>query len=215
MIRERSLSLNGEEWINSITHGIAMLLSITGGVLMVWSSLASGEVWRLVSAFIYGGSLVFLYAASTFYHMAWSEGWKKWLRILDHVGVFVLIAGTNTPFALVTLRGASGWLLFCTIWGVALIGIYYKLCSARRYHWSSTLFYVLMGWIAVFFLKPMAAALPAEALLWLAAGGLFYTVGVVFFAWDKLPFNHSVWHLFVIAGSACHFVVVARYVLPL
>ncbi len=208
-----TLRRDREDWANVLTHGLGLIFSIGAGLALVWMTVAAGDARQLASACIYVGSLVFLYAASTFYHFSVSKAWKSILRLLDHVGVFILIAGTYTPFALVTLRGGTGWTLFAATWGMALLGIVYKLLSSRKYRWFSTVYYLFMGWFAVLFLKPIAASLPFEALAWIAAGGIFYSVGVIFFAWEKMPFNHSVWHLFVLAGSTCHFVTVARYVL--
>jgi len=208
-----ALRRDREDWANVLTHGLGLIFSLGAGLGLVWMTVSAGDGIQLASACIYVGSLVFLYAASTFYHFSVSKVWKSVLRLLDHVGVYVLIAGTYTPFALVTLRGGTGWTLFAAVWGMALIGTVYKLLSSHKYRWFSTVYYLFMGWFAVFFLKPMAAALPFEALVWIAAGGIFYSAGVVFFAWEKMPFNHSVWHLFVLAGSTCHFVAVARYVL--
>jgi len=208
------LHLDREEIANSLTHGVGALLSLTGLVMLVALAVHYGDALHILSAALFGGSLVFLYTASTLYHGIRIPRIKQFFRLLDHVGIYLLIAGSYTPFTLVTLRGGLGWTLFALVWAMALSGIAYKIFSRRRYPWFSTVYYLLMGWLAVFFLKPLAASLPASGLHLLVAGGLSYTVGVIFYAWERLPYHHAVWHLFVLAGSAFHFLSVALYVLP-
>jgi hemolysin III len=164
---------------------------------------------------IYGATLVLLYAASTSYHVARSPRLKRALRIFDHVSIFLLIAGTYTPFGLIFLREAwTGWTLLVLLWSIALAGLVFKMLSAYRFHPAAGALYLAMGWICVFFIQPMWAAIPLGAMALLIAGGLAYTVGMVFFGWHDLPYNHTVWHLFVLAGSVLHYCAVALYTLP-
>ncbi len=203
-----------EEIANSLTHGVGLLLcAIMVPVLIVLSAL-KGDARLILGSSLYGGSLLFLYGASTGYHLTRSPSRKHMLRMMDHIGIYLLIAGSYSPFTLVSLKGQGGDLLFALIWGMALLGVGYKLLSIRRFRWFSTVYYLLMGWLAVLFIRPFLDTMPLNALLWIAGGGVFYTGGVVFYVWDRLPYHHAVWHLFVLAGSACHFVAVYGYVLP-
>ena len=203
-----------EELANTITHGIGVGLSIAGLVLLVVRAAMHGDAWQVVSFAIYGSSLILLYLASTLYHGFKSDGIKRILRLLDHSAIYLLIAGTYTPFVLVTLRGPWGWTLFGIIWGLAILGVTFKLVFGHKYEILSTIFYVAMGWVVIIAIKPLIAALPAGGLAWLVAGGLAYTGGVIFYAWEKLPFNHAIWHGFVLAGSLFHFFTVWWYVAP-
>lgn len=203
-----------EELANTITHGIGVGLSIAGLVLLVVRAAMHGDAWQVVSFAIYGSSLIMLYLASTLYHGFRSEGLKRVFRLLDHSAIYLLIAGTYTPFVLVTLRGPWGWTLFGIIWGLAILGVTFKLIFGHKYEILSTIFYVAMGWVVIIAIKPLIAALPAGGLAWLVAGGLAYTGGVIFYAWEKLPFNHAIWHGFVLAGSLFHFFTVWWYVCP-
>ncbi|MCF6169980.1 MAG: hemolysin III family protein [Bacteroidales bacterium] len=203
-----------EEKFNVLSHGIGLLLSVVALVVLVVSASLKGTVWHVVSFSIYGSSLVILYFASTAFH--WSENQKirNRLNIFDHASIFLLIAGTYTPFLLVTLHGAWGWSIFGVVWGVAATGIVLKFFFAGRFNFLSTIIYMIMGWIIVIAIKPLMAALPFPGLMWLLAGGLSYSVGAVFFLLDKMPCNHAIFHVFVLVGSACHFVAVFWYVLP-
>jgi hemolysin III len=203
-----------EEIINSVTHGAGILLSIAALVLMVVFASLSGSAVHVVSCAIFGVTLILLYTASTLYHGIPYPRVKRILKIFDHCCIYLLIAGTYTPFLLVTLRGALGWTLFGIIWFLALLGVLFKLFFIHRFKIVSTIAYVLMGWIIILAIKPLMAALPAGGLIFLVAGGLAYSLGVIFYAWKKLPFNHAIWHLFVLAGSICHFFAVLFYVLP-
>ncbi|MBP7765292.1 MAG: hemolysin III family protein [Syntrophaceae bacterium] len=203
-----------EEIINSVTHGAGILLSIAALVLMVVFASLSGSAVHVVSCAIFGVTLILLYTASTLYHGIPYPRVKRILKIFDHCCIYLLIAGTYTPFLLVTLRGALGWTLFGVIWFLALLGVLFKLFFIHRFKIVSTIAYVLMGWIIILAIKPLMAALPAGGLIFLVAGGLAYSLGVIFYAWKKLPFNHAIWHLFVLAGSICHFFAVLFYVLP-
>jgi hemolysin III len=203
-----------EEVVNSITHGIGLVLSAAGlAVLVVLASLF-GDAWHVVSCAIYGGTLVFLYGASTLYHSARTPRMKRTLRIVDHIAILLLIAGTYTPFTLGLMRDGWGWTLLAIVWGLAIVGLLFKLFSKHRFHWSATSIYLLMGWISVFFMEPMGAAIPFGGLMLLAAGGIAYTAGVVFYGWRSLRYSHAIWHVFVLAGSLLHYLAVALYVLP-
>ncbi len=203
-----------EEVANSITHGIGAILSIVGLVLLIAYSSTRGDIWHIVSCTIYGVTLVLLYTASTLYHSIPLPGIKGLLRAFDHAAIYLLIAGTYTPFMLVNLRGPWGWSLFGTIWGIAILGIILKITTFGRLPAVSLGFYLTMGWIIVIAIKPLLAVLDKGGMELLVLGGLAYTAGVVFYVWEKLPYSHAVWHLFVLAGSACHFFSILFYVIP-
>ncbi len=203
-----------EELANTITHGLGAALSVAGLCVLVSLAAIKGDVWRVVSFSIYGSSLVLLYSASTFYHASRSERARRLLRIFDHVSIYLLIAGTYTPFTLVSMRGGWGWSIFGIMWGMAAVGIVLKVYFTGRFRVVSTIVYVAMGWFVLVALKPTIESVPAHGIAWLAAGGCAYTFGVVFYLWKKLPYSHSVWHMFVLAGSVLHFFAVLFYVLP-
>lgn len=204
----------GEELANRLTHAPGALLSLVGLAVLVQRTALGGDPWRLVSCTLYGSTLVLFYTVSTIYHTV-RQPWLKYLfRILDHAGIFLLIAGTYTPFTLVSLRGGWGWSLFATIWGLAAAGAVLKSVMTGRLRILGPLLYLAMGWLVVVAYEPLAAAVPPGGIGWLFAGGLFYSSGLVFFAWTRLPYNHAVWHLFVLAGSVCHYVAVLGYVVP-
>ena len=203
-----------EEKINIISHAIGFSLSIVALVLLVTHATLHGDVWHIVSFSIFGSSLIILYAASTFYHSAKKSELRNRLNIIDHASIYVLIAGTYTPFTLVTLNGAIGWVIFGTSWGLALTGIILKLFFTGKYNLMSTIMYVLMGWIIVFAIKPLINNLPLEGFLWLFAGGISYTIGAIIYGIKKIKFNHAIFHMFVLMGSFCHFMSVYFYVLP-
>ena len=203
-----------EEKINIISHAIGFILSIVALVLLVTHANLQGNVWHIVSFSIFGASLIILYAASTFYHSAKKSELRNRLKIIDHASIYVLIAGTYTPFTLVTLNGTIGWVIFGTSWGLALTGIILKLFFTGKYNLISTIMYVLMGWVIVFAIKPLINNLPLEGLLWLFAGGISYTIGAILYSIKKIKFNHAIFHMFVLIGSFCHFMSVFFYVLP-
>ena len=203
-----------EEKINIISHAIGFILSIVAFVLLVSHANLHGDVWHIVSFSIFGASLIILYAASTFYHSAKKSELRNRLKILDHASIYVLIAGTYTPFALITLKGTTGWVIFGISWGLALTGIILKLFFTGKYNLMSTIMYVLMGWVIVFAIKPLINNLPLEGLLWLVAGGISYTIGAILYGIKKIKFNHAIFHMFVLMGSFCHFMSVYFYVLP-
>ncbi len=203
-----------DELASSIIHGVGAVLSIAALSVLVSLSAMQGDVWRIVSFGIYGATLVLLYLISTLYHSLRSQRARRVLQILDHSFIYVLIAGTYTPFCLVTMNGWVGWTLFGTIWGLAVVGLTLKATMFGRFQFFSQAMYVAMGWLVVVAIYPLWRALPPAGLAWLVAGGVFYTSGLIFFSWRSLPFHHTIWHLFVIAGSACHFFAMFFYVLP-
>ena len=203
-----------EEKINIISHSIGFILSIVALVILVTYAILDGDVWHIVSFSIFGSSLIVLYAASTLYHSAKKPELRNRLNIIDHASIYVLIAGTYTPFTLVTLKGTIGWVIFGASWGLALTGIILKLFFTGKYDLISTIMYVLMGWIIVFAIKPLINNLPLEGLLWLFAGGISYTMGAILYSIGKIKFNHAIFHMLVLTGSFCHFMSVFFYVLP-
>ena len=203
-----------EERINIISHAIGLVLSIIALVLLVRHANLHGTIWHVVSFAIFGASLISLYAASTFYHSARKPALRRRLRIIDHATIYILIAGTYTPFALITLSGTTGWILFACSWGMALTGIILKLFHTGKYNLLSTLMYVFMGWIIVFAIKPLINNLSSDGLFWLVAGGMAYTTGAILYSIKKIKFNHAIFHLFVLIGSFSHFISVYFHILP-
>ncbi len=201
----------GEEIANSITHGIGAALSVAALVLLIVYATQHRDAWRIVSFSIYGTSLFALYLASTLYHAFTHEKVKNFFRLLDHSCIFLLIAGTYTPPTLIVMRGSWGWTLFTIIWAMAVAGLLFKSFNMERYQFISVVIYIIMGWLAIIAIKPMLATLPAGMFTWVLAGGLFYTFGIVFYAWEKLPYNHAIWHLFVLGGSITHFFGILFY----
>lgn len=201
-----------EEKINVISHFVGLLLSIAALALLVVKASLMGNVWHIVSFSVYGLSLIVLYLASTLYHNAKNPIKRAKLNIFDHAAIYVLIAGSYTPFTLVTLNGTVGWVLFGLTWGAALAGVVFKIFFIGKFDKLSTVMYVLMGWMVVFAMKPLYENLSPQGLLWLIMGGVFYTVGAVFYAQNKLKFNHAIFHIFVLLGSASHFVSIFFFV---
>jgi hemolysin III len=200
------------EKFNSITHLVGSVLAVVGSVVLIVLASLQGDPWKIVSFSVYGAMLIALYIFSTLYHSMRGRA-KDVLRKFDHCSIYLLIAGSYTPFALVTLRGPWGWSLFGVIWGLALLGILQEIWLAKGARVLSLVIYVLMGWLALVALTPLWQALTPAGFAWLAAGGAFYTLGIVFYATDhKLRHGHGLWHLFVLAGSACHFFTVLFYV---
>ena len=201
-----------EEVANSLTHGLGLLLASAGLAVLVVTSSRSGAARTVVGCVVFGAALVALYATSTLYHAAQGPRAKRVLRALDHSAIFLLIAGTYTPFTLVSLRGPWGWSLFGVVWGLAVAGITLRLALRRRPTALFVALYLAMGWSAVVAAKPLLAAVPPGAIVLLAVGGLAYSGGVAFYLWRRLPYHHAVWHAFVLAGSAFHYAAVLRYV---
>jgi len=200
------------ERFNSITHLVGAVLAMAGGILLIVLGARAGDPWKIVSFSIYGAMLLCLYLASTLYHSLKGRAKRIWCKF-DHCAIYLLIAGSYTPFALVSLRGAWGWSLFGGVWGLAILGIVQEIWLAKGLRIFSLILYVLMGWLAIIAVFPLIHALTWDGFLWLAAGGVVYTVGIAFYATDeKWRYGHGVWHLFVLGGSACHYVAVLRYV---
>ncbi len=203
-----------EEVINAVTHGIGALLSIAALVTLLLLTAGNGDIWHVAGFIIYGASLFTLYMASFLYHVASGEKLKNIFRMFDHCSIFLLIAGTYTPILLIAMRGPWGWTLFAMIWGMAAAGLFYEIVFGGRRKWISLALYIAMGWLAVIAVKPMLSMLPTGLLLWILFGGLLYTGGIVFYVWKRLPFNHAIWHLFVLGGSVLHFTGIVRYLTP-
>jgi hemolysin III len=203
----------GEEIAAAVTHGIGVAGSIAALVLLVIFATRSGDPYRIVAAVAFGASLIFLYLASTLYHSLTPPKAKRIFKILDHAGIYLLIAGSYTPFTLVTLRGPWGWGIFATVWTLAVVGIVTEAFWVDRPKWLSALVFIGMGWIVVVAARPLIGALPEPGLWLLLSGGLAYTLGTVFYVLKRVPYMHAVWHLFVIAGSACHVTAVLLYVM--
>ncbi len=203
-----------EEKLNVISHGFGFVMSILGLFLLIYKAMGKGDLLHLISYIVFGTSLIMLYAASTFYHSAKKPLLRYRLNILDHASIYILIAGTYTPFALVILNGVVGWTIFAVVWTMALTGVILKLFYTGKYNLLSTAMYVIMGWIIVFALKPLINNLDLPGLIWLFAGGISYTLGAVFFIIDRIKLNHAIFHVFVLLGSFCHFISIYFYVLP-
>jgi len=210
---ESSRYTSNEEIANGATHGVGLAASVAAVAILVTFTALGGDGWRIVSSAVYGTTLVTLYAASTLYHGARRLGAKQRLRVFDHCAIYLLIAGTYTPFTLVPLRGGWGWTLFGLVWGLAVAGIVFKVFFTGRLNALSTVVYVLMGWVCVVAIGPMLELVPRAALLWLLAGGVVYTAGTLFYHNHRVPYSHALWHVFVVFGSACHFLAISRYVL--
>ena len=203
-----------EEYLHAATHGVGVILSILGLSWMLTMSISVGDPWRIVASSIYGASLILLFLASTVYHGMHASRHRDTFKMLDHCAIYLLIAGTYTPFLLVAMRGTAGWWLLGTVWVLATAGIIKKLVLKHRFPKLALASYLGFGWLAVLVAPQMAAAIGTNGLAWLVAGGLCYTVGAVFYAAEKLPFNHTVWHVFVLGGGICHFLGIVWYVLP-
>jgi hemolysin III len=203
----------GEEIANAVIHGIGALLSIAALVLLIVFSAINKEPWSIFSSIIYGSSLIILYLSSTLYHSFQNKKVKDLFEIFDHSAIYILIAGTYTPFTLITLHGKTGWILFSTVWILAAIGIVFKIFFVKKFRILSTLLYIAMGWLVVVALKPLVANLEFWGLFWLVLGGVLYTVGTIFYVWRKIPYHHALWHLIVLAGSICHFFAIFFYVI--
>ena len=203
-----------EEIAHSISHGIGLLLSIVGLVTMLGYSSLYGDAWHITSSSIYGATLIMLYGSSTLYHSVTIPDLKKVLQKLDHAAIYLLIAGTYTPFTLVNLRGGWGWTLFGMVWSIAIAGIVMELLVKERYHRVSLTLYLGLGWLIMIAIEPLLSNVATGGLVLLLIGGLFYSLGVIFYVWETLVYHHAIWHLFVLAGSASHFFAVLIYVIP-
>ncbi|MDD2388724.1 MAG: hemolysin III family protein [Desulfobacterales bacterium] len=205
----------GEEIANSVTHGVGAVLSIAGLAVLVTFACLYGNAWHIVACSVFGATLVLSYTASTLYHSIQLPGAKRVLRILDHSAIYLLIAGTYTPFMLVNLNGPWGWSLLGAIWGLAILGIAFQSTVLCRWASVSLALYVAMGWAVVIAIKPLLASVATGGLVLLILGGMAYTAGVGFYVWRRLPYNHMIWHVFVLAGSVLHFFAVLFYVIPI
>ncbi len=212
---ENPIYSRGEEIANSITHGVAIALSIAGLAVMTAFASLLGNAWHIVSVSIYGATQILLYTASTLYHSIPLPRAKAYLRVLDHSAIFLLIAGTYTPFTLVNLRGPWGWSILGLVWGIAILGITLQGILIRQKSFVNAFIYIAMGWIVVIGVKPLLNSVPLGGLLLLLAGGLAYSFGVIFYIWKRLPYNHAIWHGFVMLGSIFHYFAVLFYVIPL
>lgn len=204
----------GEEIANAITHGIGGLLSIAALVILIVSSSLQGTTWHIVSFTLYGVTMLILYTSSTLVHSFPEGKAKNVFEIMDHSSIYFFIAGSYTPFLFIAVQGWLGWTLFGIVWGLAIAGTIFKAFFVKKFLFTSTILYIVMGWMIVFAWNPITEALPKEAVILLISGGLFYTLGCVFYAWRWFKFHHAVWHLFVLAGSVCHFFCVLLYLLP-
>ena len=204
----------GEEIANSVTHGVAALLSIAGLVVMLSMMPVTAGAATITAAAVFGASMIFLYTASTLYHAIPNLRVKRILQVLDHSAIYVMIAGSYTPFCLVTLKGTTGTMLCIAVWSIALAGIILQPVLMKRAEWLNCLLYLLLGWCVVLVFEPLMAALPSAGIWLLAAGGVVYSLGVIFYLWERIPYNHAIWHLCVLGGTVRQFFSVLFYVLP-
>lgn len=202
-----------EEIAHAITHGIGALLSIAALVLLIVFSSLNGDTLQVISGIVFGTTMLFMYVASTIVHSLPEGKWKDIFQIFDHSSIYLFIAGSYTPFLLVPLRGDIGWTLFGIIWGIAIAGVIFKIFFVKKFLILSTVFYVLMGWLIIFVWKPLTNLMHGNGITLLVIGGVFYTVGAIFYVWRSFPYHHAVWHLFVIAGSTFHFFAIFYYVI--
>lgn len=201
-----------EERLNVLTHAFGLLLSVIAFPFLIVKAIQFNGFWKPASLYVYGLSLIILYTASTCYHAAKKPKQRRRLNIFDHAAIYVLIAGTYTPFTLITLEGSTGWLVFSLTWGFALIGIVLKLFFTGRFDKISTILYLLMGWQVVFAINPLLEKLSSEGLQWLFIGGVFYTIGAILYSIKRIPYNHVTFHVFVLLGSISHFISVYYYI---
>ena len=202
-----------DEIASALTHGLGAAAALAGGAVLITLAAIHGDGWQLGAAITFGVTLLLLYLASTLYHSIQHPIAKGRLKVFDHCAIYLLIAGTYTPFTLIGLRGPWGWGLFAAIWTLALAGVVFKLFYTGRFKTLSTLIYVAMGWLVLVAFKPMLSSLDGWTIGWLLAGGVFYTLGTYFYHRESIPYAHAIWHLFCIAGSVCHYVAVTRQVL--
>ena len=209
-----NIAFDRDERANAISAWCGFALALAGACWMLPQAILRGDAWQWASALAFSFALVLMHLASSLYHSAKRPDRKARLKVLDHCAIYLLIAGTYTPFTLLALRGKPGWILFAAVWTLAAIGVVFKLFSTGRFRMFSTLVYVAMGWLVLFAIRPVWAALDAWTLGWLFAGGVAYTLGTLFYMRRSWPYSHSVWHLFVIAGGVCHFIAICAQVLP-
>lgn len=203
-----------EEFWNTLTHGLGAVLAVTALVLLIVFSVYNGSAMHLAVSLVFGISLVLLYSASTIYHAVVKLKWKRFFRLIDHLSIYILIAGTYTPFALLGLKGTWGWTIFGLIWAFVIVGFIFKFSPLRRSEKLSLSLYAIMGWLIIIAIKPLLANVPSPALWYLLGGGLCYTFGIYFYAKEKIPYNHAIWHVFVLGGSTLHFLGIFLYLIP-
>ena len=212
---KKSIYSTGEEIANAVTHGVAALMSIAGLAILVGFAVAySGSPTVITAVSVFGASMIFLYVASTLYHAIPNPKAKQILQRLDHSMIFVLIAGSYTPFCLVTLKGVTGIGLCIAVWSIAIVGIALQGVLIKQSKWLNSLLYLTMGWLVLLVIEPLIESLPNTGLWLLTAGGLSYSLGVIFYIWKTLPYSHAIWHLFVFAGTVLQFLAVLLYVIP-
>lgn len=199
-----------EEILNVISHGFGLLLSLIGFLWLLFKAVASDSIWYTLSIFIYGISLIILYGASTSYHYAYAKRIRRILNKVDHSAIYLLIAGTYTPFCLIALRDSVGWWLFVLIWALAITGFIFKIKTTGKYNFLSTVLYILMGWMVVFTFRPLINSISVSVLVFLILGGGAYTIGAIFYLLKRLPYHHAVFHLWVLAGSIFHYISIAQ-----
>jgi hemolysin III len=212
-IKPDTSQTRAEEIGNASTHAIGALLSLVALVLLTFFALFQNDSLKLISSIIFGCTLLLMYVCSTIYHTLSKPEIKHLFRVLDHASIYLLIAGSYTPFVLVTINGSLGWSIFTIIWSLAFAGVVFKWFFGHKYDLLSTIIYLSMGWMALIIIKPLSQLLPPGGLTYIVAGGLCYTIGVIFYIWERLRFSHVLWHLFVLSGSACHFFAVFFYVI--
>lgn len=201
-----------EEKLNAWSHGVGVLLGCIGLILLI-TTVNTTKDWHLFSVTVYGLSVIILFLASTLYHSVSDKTLKTRFRIIDHISIYLLIAGTYTPVLLILLAGSLGWPLFYAVWGIAAFGVVLKLFFTGRFEIFSTLLYLVMGWLIVFDYSNLSVVIGPNGVWWLFAGGFFYTIGIIFYAIHKIPYNHVIWHVFVLAGAICHFLMIYWYVI--
>lgn len=202
-----------EERLNIISHAVGIVIGVVALVVLVVRSSMYGSGWHLASSIVFGLSMIILYSASTAYHSAKSAKLRHRLRVFDHTAIYILIAGTYTPFALLTLQGTLGWVIFGLAWGLALTGTILKLFFTGRFRHASTILYVSMGWMAIFVIRTLFVSMSPEAFFWLIGGGVAYTIGAILYSIKKLPLNHAIFHIFVLIGSICHAIAIGVYLI--
>lgn len=216
MIKHEICPVSGEtvaeERLNHLSHYAGLILSVIGSIILIVYTSLNADAWMIVGVTIYGITLVALYAASTYYHGCKDHVRKRTLRIVDHSCIYLLIAGTYTPFTLGPLRGTDGWILFSLEWALAVFGIIFKIYAIHRFQVLSTLAYLAMGWLVIFSWPTLMERLSTTTIIWVAAGGVIYTLGTLFYHWKSLPWKHAVWHVFVLGGSICHYFAIFHMV---
>ena len=208
--RDERIQSLGEEIANAVSHGVGLVAVLASTPFLLAAAWSHRSIPSVLGATLFAGSAALLYLASTLYHAAPAQR-KPFFRMLDHLAIFFLIAGTYTPLALGPLKGSFGWTIFTVVWSLALVGVLFKIFARFRFPYVSTAMYIGMGWLAVFIIRPLATHLPVGGLIWLVAGGLAYTGGVLFYHCERMRYSHLIWHLFVLAGTGCHFVAILRY----